>query len=263
MQQTIEQELARLGGRSACVVTRVEGVAPEALVMINADQLFPAASLAKLPILVEVARQVSEGKLAWPTRYTLPKGARVPSSGVLADLSPDLTWSLHDLACLMITISDNSAANVLLDLVGMDAVNATMRKLGLNATSIERRFMDFMARQQGRDNWTTAGDMARLFALLCTHTVPESERMIAILLRQNDYMLLPGYWGEDLPFAHKTGDLVGVSHDAGLLFPPRTNNDADVASLVVVVLTSEQEDQPFTRYTLARIGRLIYHQPDA
>lgn len=262
MQQAIEQELARLGGRSACVALRMNGVIAEELVVINPDQIFPAASLAKVAILVEVARQVSQGQLVWTTRYTLPKGARVPSSGVIADLSPDLALSLHDLAFLMITISDNSAANMLLDLVGMDAVNAHMRQLGLNATRIERRFMDFVARQQGRDNWTTAGNMARLFALICNHKLPESERMIDILLRQNDYMLLPGYWGEDLPFAHKTGDLVGVSHDAGILFPPRSTNYGDVTPLVVVVLTSEQEDQPFTRYTLARIGRLLY-QPTA
>jgi beta-lactamase class A len=183
---------------------------------------------------------------------------RVSSSGVIADLSPDLQTTLRDLAHLMITISDNTAANMLLHLVGFDAVNATMQQLGLQETRLERRFMDFAARQQGRDNWTTAGDMAHLFSLLCSHSLPGSRDMLEILLHQNDYTLLPAYWGEDLPFAHKTGDLPAVTHDAGILFPPLTDVPAKNAPLIIVVMTSEQVDQPLTRYILARVGRLAY-----
>ena len=54
---------------------------------------------------------------------------------------------------------------MLLDLVSLEAVNATMQGLGLTKTRLERRFMDFAARKAGRDNWTTAGEMARLFTL--------------------------------------------------------------------------------------------------
>jgi beta-lactamase class A len=258
MQQAIEQELARLSGRWACVVIRMHGSTPQELVSLNPTLLFPAASLAKVPILIEVARQVEQGMLSWHTRYTLPDPVRASSSGVIADLSPALQPTLHDLAHLMITISDNTAANMLLHLVGFAAVNATMQQLGLQATRLERRFMDFAARQQGRDNWTTAGDMADLFFRLCSHSLPGSQDMLKILLHQNDYTLLPAYWGEDLPFAHKTGDLPGVTHDAGILFPPLAHISAKNAPLIIAVLTSEQVDQPFTRYVLARIGKLIY-----
>ncbi len=258
MQQAIEQEFGRLDGRWACVVLRLDSAMPQELVSLHADQLFPAASLAKVPILIEVARQVESTALAWETRYSLPASVRASSSGVLAHLSPLLQPTLHDLAHLMITISDNTAANMLLHLVGFDAVNTTMRQLGLSATRLERRFMDFAARQQGRDNWTTAGDMARLFTLLGSQALPGSQTMLEILLRQNDYSLLPGYWGEELPFAHKTGDLPGVTHDAGILFPPLTGTLNSHVPLVAVVLTAEQADQPFARYLLARVGRLIY-----
>jgi beta-lactamase class A len=258
MQQAIEQELARLGGRSACVVIQMNGSTPQQLVSLSPDRLFPAASLAKVPILIEVARQVEQGMLSWNTRYTLPDSVRVSSSGVIADLSPELQPTLHDLAHLMITISDNTASNMLLHLVGFDAVNATIQQLGLQTTSLERRFMDFEARLQGRDNWTTAADMAHLFTLLCSRSLPGSQDMLEMLLHQNDYTLLPAYWGEDLPFAHKTGDLPGVTHDAGILFPPLTGVPSKNAPLIIIVMTAEQVDQPFTRYVLARIGRLIY-----
>jgi beta-lactamase class A len=258
MQQAIEQELARAGGRWACVAIRMHGSMPQQLVSLNPDLLFPAASLAKVPILIEIARQVEQGMLSWHTCYTLPDSVRVPGSGVIANLSPDLQPTLRDLAHLMITISDNTASNMLLHLIGFDAVNATMQQLGLQETRLERRFMDFAARQQGRDNWTTAGDMANLFFQLCSHSLLGSQEMLEILLHQNDYTLLPAYWGEDLPFAHKTGDLPGVTHDAGILFPPLAGASAENAPLIIVVLTSEQVDQSLTRYILARIGRLIY-----
>jgi beta-lactamase class A len=254
MSEAIVQELAALGGRSSCIVIRGEKETPNRVVSFNPEQVFPAASLAKIPILIEVARQVASGQLVWEERYAVPQEARVPSAGVLADLMPDLRLALRDLAHLMITISDNTAANVLLDLVGLDAVNAAIRDLGLTSTRLERRFMDFAARQAGRDNWTTPTDMSLALAHLCGGALPYAKEMLAILLRQNDRSILPAYWGEDIPFAHKTGGLEGIIHDAGILYPPQSPD----VPLIIVAMTAEQADEPRTRYTLARVGKMIY-----
>ncbi|MGH2510511.1 MAG: serine hydrolase, partial [Ktedonobacteraceae bacterium] len=186
-------------------------------------------------------------------RLVVPAAARVPSDGVLANLSPDLRPTIHDLAHLMITISDNTASNVLLDLLGMDAINASMRELGLQATRLERRFIDFEARRAGRDNWTTAADMALLLAHIHQQRVPERERLLQILLRQNDYHVLPAYWNEELLFAHKTGGLPGIMHDAGLLYCTLD----DPTPLVIAVLTAEQPDIAVTNLNLSRLGRAI------
>lgn len=141
-----------------------------------------------------------------------------------------------------------------------------MEQLGLGVTRLERRFMDFQARQQGRDNWTNAEDMAHLLAYLCSDEAPEREHLLRVLLRQNDYSILPSYWDEELPFAHKTGGLVGVLHDAGILYPALTPELLEGAGklpitgkepLIIVALTSHQEDIPRTRYTLACLGKLI------
>jgi beta-lactamase class A len=110
MQARIEHELAALQGSYACVVMRMNNGIPVELVSINPASVFPAASLAKVPILVEIARQVELGLLDWHTRYSVSDAARVASDGVIADLSPDLRPTLRDLAHLMITISDNTAA---------------------------------------------------------------------------------------------------------------------------------------------------------
>ncbi len=256
MQAEIERELATLGGQSSCIVVQLDKVGPKELVSINPEKRFPAASIAKVPILVEVARQVEFGMLAWDTQYTVPHVAHAASSGVLADLAADLRPSLHDLAYLMIAISDNTAANVLLDLVGMEAVNVTMYQLGLHSTRIERHFMDVAARKAGRENWTTAGDMALLLSFFCADLLPGRDAMLRMLLRQNDNGTISAYWNEETPYAHKTGELAGIVHDAGILYPPYPQPSLQ-SPLIIVIMTAEQNDVPRTRYTMARIGRLI------
>lgn len=259
LHEQVERSLAALGGRYACVVVRMDEDAPRELASINPDEAFPSASLIKVPILLEVARLVEFGLLSWERRYAITDAARVGSDGVVGDLSPDLQPTLRDLAHLMITISDNTASNMLLDLVGIEAVNATLRNLGLNATRVERRFLDFEARRGGRDNWTTAADMALLFSFFCTDLLPGKDIMLRMLLRQNDYSILPAYWGEDIPFAHKTGGLDGIIHDAGILYPP----DRPRSPLIIAVLTADQPDVPLARLTLARVGKMIYEAHNA
>lgn len=256
MESNIELILNGLGGRVACLAQCVEQEEPRTLCSLNADDVFPAASLAKVPILVELARQLArpESEYSWETRLEVPEAARVPSDGVLADLSPDLRPTIHDVAHLMITISDNTASNLLLDLLGMESVNASMRELGLRNTRLERRFIDFEARRAGRDNWTTAADMVLLFTHIYAGRVPEHERLLKILLRQNDYHILPAYWGEEAPFAHKTGGLEGIIHDAGILF--RAPDDLR-RPLIIALLTAAQDDVPLTQLTLARVGRVL------
>lgn len=256
LQAEIEDLFRPLEGRVACLAISQGQAEARTLVSINPHEVFPAASLAKVPILVELARRLAQPGQAytWETRLEVPEQARVASDGVLADLSPELRPTIQDIAHLMITISDNTASNLLLDLLGMEAINTSMRELGLRHTRLERRFIDFAARRAGRDNWTTAADMV----LLCEHIyhgrVPERERLIKMLLRQNDYRILPGYWGEDEPFAHKTGGLEGIMHDAGLLFHASDNWREP---LILAVLTAEQSDIPLTQLQLARAGRAM------
>src|SRR5258708_146778 len=109
MYADIEAILADLSGHVACIVTTLQENNPRAIGPRNPETVFPAASLAKVPILVELARQLEQPGSAWhwDTRLEVPEAARVPSDGVLANLSPELRPTIHDLAHLMITISDN------------------------------------------------------------------------------------------------------------------------------------------------------------
>src|SRR3954452_8407682 len=98
MQAEIEHILSSLGGRVACVVSQASDEPRERLAL-NSHMVFPAASLAKVPILVTLAQQIAapDSPYTWQTRLEVPESARVSSDGVLADLSPHLRLTLRDM----------------------------------------------------------------------------------------------------------------------------------------------------------------------
>jgi beta-lactamase class A len=119
---------ARLGGRvgvAAC------NLASQAAVHLNADELFPMASCFKVPVMVEVMRQVDAGALRLDERLTLREQDKSPG-GVLIHLYEGLRPTVRDLLYLMITLSDNTATDMLWRRVGLGSVNETMRRLCLD-----------------------------------------------------------------------------------------------------------------------------------
>ena len=99
-------------------------------------------------------------------------------------LHPETRLTLHDLCFLMLGVSDNTASNFLIELVGMGEINETLTRMGLKQTKLARRFMDFAARDAGRDNVTSAGDMADLLALLHRRALPGAPLLRELLLAQ-------------------------------------------------------------------------------
>jgi len=182
---------------------------------------FPAASIIKIPVLVEALRQVQDGGLRLDDRIAVPASAKVGGFGILKDLEIVGDLTLRDLLTLMIVISDNTAANLCIDRVGMEHVNALLASLGLSGTVLQRKMMDTAARERGLDNFTTAGDTARLLEWLATRRIltPElCDVAIAIMSRQQVRDRLPLWLPPDIRIAHKTGELPEVRHDAGVIF---------------------------------------------
>ncbi len=184
---------------------------------------FPAASIIKIPVLVEALRQVQDGALRLDDRIAVPAAAKVGGFGILKELESVGDLSLRDLLTLMIVISDNTAANLCIDRVGMDRVNGLLASLGLDGTILQRKMMDMEARRRGLDNFTTPGDTARLLELLATHrilTPALCDTAIDILSRQQVRDRLPLWLPAEMRVAHKTGELPEVRHDAGIIFSP-------------------------------------------
>lgn len=116
----------------------VRDIAAGEQISINGDRLFPMASAYKIPILVEVFRQVEAKKFSLDDRVELTDDDRTLGSGVLTLMAPGLKPTIRDLATLMIILSDNQATDMLLNKVGAENVTATMRKLGLNNIRVDR-----------------------------------------------------------------------------------------------------------------------------
>ena len=125
--ESVTAIVARLGGT---VGVAARNLASGAEVYIGADELYPMASCFKIPVMVEVMRQVDAGVLRLDDRLTLTEADKSPGS-TLIHCHEGLRPSVRDLLYLMITLSDNTATDMLWRLVGLGSVNETMRRLGL------------------------------------------------------------------------------------------------------------------------------------
>ena len=221
---------------------------------INPDMVFPAASMIKVPIMYEIMAQAAAGIIDLEASLVVTSGVRVGGAGILQELRPDITMTVRELVTLMIILSDNTATNMLINLVGMDAVNATMADLGLKSTKLRRQMMDFDAAQAGKENHTCASDVALLFGILerRQHLTPEySTLMLDILKRQQVRDKLPFYLPEETVLANKTGTLTGVEHDGGILYLPS-------GSYIIAILTADLEANYQGLQLVASIGKVIY-----
>jgi beta-lactamase class A len=222
-------------GRAALVVRPLDGgEATE----VEADRRFPAASLIKLPIL---AAALDAGL---PLGERLPAGPPVPGSGVLAHLADIGDMSVRDLLTLMIAVSDNTATNIIIDRIGMEEVNAWCERRGLTATVLARRMMDARARERGLENLTSAADVASVLSWL-------ADRPFAVTALEAQQLndRLPRHLPAGFRLAHKTGELRGVRHDAGIIYPPSG------APVVVAVLTEGCADGAGL---IAECGRSVF-----
>jgi beta-lactamase class A len=128
--------------------------------------------------------------------------------------------SLRDVATLMVTVSDNTATNMVIDRVGMHKVTAEMARLGLSATKLQRKMQDRKAWEENRENLSTPDEQARLLELLYKGEIltvksrEEIDRILSIPKPGQLRALLP----EGTRVAHKTGTLSGVVVDVGMVY---------------------------------------------
>lgn len=195
-----------------------------------ADRIVPAASLYKLGVMVEAYRRAAEGTLSFDDPLTVTD-EDLTDDGYYTAAGTVLT--VRDAVEKMITLSDNSPAHALVRLLDAHEINYTMTDLGFPGTRINTALPE--EERTAAFNTTTARDMGRLFLLLGEGELlapAPSQQMLAVLRRQRINDRLPAGLPAGATIAHKTGDLPGVSHDAGLLTGP-------MGSRVVVMLTTD------------------------
>jgi beta-lactamase class A len=222
LRQKFESEVSGIAARVDGVVgVTIVDLESGGRVEVNGDVVFAQASAIKLPLLVELLRQVEAGKLRLEDEVVLEEKDLTPGSGVLSQLTAGkVKMTLRDVATLMITVSDNSATNMIIDRVSMASVNETMDRFGLHRTRLQRKMQDDEAWMADRENLSTPNEQARLLELLhrgeilASAGTEEALRILAIPKSSRIRALLP----PGTRVAHKTGSVPGVVVDVGIVY---------------------------------------------
>ncbi|MDF2519692.1 MAG: serine hydrolase [Clostridia bacterium] len=225
-------------------------------IRINENLVFPSASTIKLAIMSELLNKVNEGAINLEDTIELTEGMKTGGDGILKELMPGHRFALEEIMTLMIIVSDNMASNILIDLLGMDNINAAIRNLGLGSTKLQRRMMDSRAAKEGRENLTTAKDLAHLLELIYQGqniNKKYSDMMLDVLKRQQVSGRLDLYLPEKVVTAHKTGDLDRLEHDAGIIY-------LQDREYIICILTNETETNKDGREIIGKISKMVYEE---
>ena len=202
----------------------------------HADDSFHAASTMKVPVMIELYRQVQAGKLKLSDPLTIHNEFHsiVDASPYKLDPSDDSetelykaegqTRTLTELCELMITVSSNLATNLIIEKLGVENIRATVHSLNADGMHVLRGVEDTKAFEKGLNNTTTARALQILLASIADNTAagPEaSQQMLAILERQKFNEGIPAGLPPGTKVAHKTGEITKIHHDAAIVFAPR------------------------------------------
>jgi len=225
---------------------------------LRGEEVFPQASSIKVAVLAELYRQAQAGKLKLTDIYTVDASDLVPDSAIMGGLTPGVSRiTLRDLATMMVAVSDNSAANVLIDRVGMENVNTLMNSLGLTHTRLRRKMMDLKAAGEGRENVSTPDEMMSLLQDLYRGKVLNAqmtEDFFKVLTTHKE-SFIPRNLPEDLKIGNKPGELEGVRNDSGVVF---LQNRPYVICVMTTYLHREREGEE----AIIRVSEVAYRMFD-
>jgi len=250
------QTMARL----TQIADRVDGVAGYCIVDLTsgerfergATQRFPTASTIKLAILYELMARADEGSLSLDETIALDRARAVPG-GILYELGTPVL-SLRDYANVMVIESDNTATNVLIARLGMEAITARMAKAGLAGTQLRRYMIDLEAARKGRENVSTPAELARLLEMFHKGiglTPARQEEALRILKKSKDSPLRRAV-PPDIPVASKPGALDGVRADTGIVY-------AKNRPFVFVAMTTMLQDEGAGDAAIEELARVAFN----
>jgi beta-lactamase class A len=220
---------------------------------INSTASMPAASTIKIPVMVEVFHQLQEGKFDFNTPVTLRGADKDWGSGDLSDARVGTRYPVSQLLTAMITVSDNTATNMLIRLVGREQINAEMVDMGLQHTKLS----DYIRSEGNAIRWalrSSPADMVSLLAQMANDQLIDewsSRQMISILSGQRHNNLIPEPLPPDLQIAHKTGTLHDTLNDVGIVY-------AASEPYVIAVMTTNLPSLNAGRRFIRGVSRLAY-----
>jgi beta-lactamase class A len=225
LDQRVKNKVASFKGRVSVFAKNLDTGQTYAL---NADERVRTASTIKIAVMVEAFARVAEGRAKWTDEVVLTKEKKYGGSGILYELSDGLHLTLRDAVNLMMLISDNTATNLVLEVLTTDAVNARMESLGLNQIKIMRKVGSGGESKAGKDpdnkrfglGMATPREMVVLMEKLERGEVVSSaasKEMIDLMKReQGRYAIGRSLW--DVPIASKYGALDHLRSSIGIIY---------------------------------------------
>ncbi|KAB8332600.1 serine hydrolase [Scytonema tolypothrichoides VB-61278] len=256
------QELLQLSSQLKTLIARYSFLSPGMFFLdldtgnyldFNGEKIFPAASTIKFPILVALFQEVDAGRVKLNETLVVRRDlkAEAQGSGVLQFKPVGTKLSVLDTATKMITISDNTATNMIIDrLGGIAKLNQRFRSWGLQNTVIRRQLGDFKG-----TNTTSPKDLVRLSALVANNKLLSStshSQALGIMRRVENKRLLPAGLGKGAVIAHKTGTLGVLLGDAGIIELP--SGKRYLAGILVKRPFGDKRARDF----ISQVSKLVY-----
>ncbi|MFV0240116.1 MAG: serine hydrolase [Lacrimispora sphenoides] len=216
-----------------------------------------AASVIKLFVMAAAFEKSNKGIFQMDKLLPVKREDCVPSCGALTYLHDGILVTGLDLVTLMIIFSDNTATNILIDILGIEKINDTIQGLGFRHTLLQRKMYDIERSNRGIQNYITAYETGRLLKMMYEGTLIDrrsSEAMISILKNQQLCSKIPFYLqalGESPDIAHKTGEDTGITHDVGIVYGKEP---------FLVCFCGNETDTPAFERVMAEVSLELYKQ---
>lgn len=190
----------------------------------NEAASFGPASIIKLPILMHICQLAQKGSIDMREKITCRHEDKLGGCGALRAFTDEPQVSIATLCELMITLSDNSATNLLIKRIGRDALNKAFAEMGLSVTKVNRLLFDAEAAARGIENQASPKEMGHLLEKVYRREFVDEQTSAYIeelLLKQQINHKIPGIIGSAVPIAHKTGEDDGISNDIAIVYAPQ------------------------------------------
>ena len=219
---------------------------------INADEIFPTASIIKLPVLVQLFRSIERNQLTIYDEMPLTEYYRTEGSGSLQFKAANSKYTIDTLARMMITESDNSATNMIMARLGsMTDINSGIREWGLKHTYVQTWLPDL-----GGTNHSTARDMAQILYNIDNPkflSTSSREKIFDYMGHVHNNRLIAAGIPSNATFLHKTGDIGKMLGDAGIVFAPNGKK------YIVVIFANRPHNSPLGKEFIVKASEIIYN----
>lgn len=222
------------------------------MLSINSEKTV-SASVIKIYIMIEAYDQIKNGKINLNNMVTLRNDMKAEGSGVILNQPEGTKYTVKELIDLMMLKSDNTAANIMIDMLGMNKINDRIKALGCINTELNRKMMDQNAINKGIENYVSVDDLCLTFTKLYNGQCIDDkyDKYMLDLMKNNEAKSkIPNKLPSGVQVSNKSGEYPGVQNDAGIVF-------TDKGAYVICVATDKGNEENQVN-AISDISKQIY-----